>query len=263
MPTRFARQCVAPLRREESSRPMKNDTGGRRCPVRRAVAKARSRRSSHSPERPSTPARDPGLTPGSAKPAAETTKTPWRGAPAATSSSKRGAQAAGVDRVRARHDARPELVVVVGSAAGLGRSRRIDAGRSQQLHRDVGRDGADDRGAALATKPGLGRLRRRLRDPVALVQHDEIGGGELAVDGVPEPFVAMARANRLRVGEDHDEVARETRMQGRDVRDRGRVRDAARLHQDLLRASISVQEAVDGAHEVVPDGASRRIRSRT
>ena len=109
---------------------------------------------------------------------------------------------------------------------------------------------------ALATKPGLGRLRRRLRDPVALVQHDEIGGGELAVDGIPETFVAMARANRLRVGEDHDEVAREPRMQGRDVRDRGRVRDAARLHQDLLRASISVQEAVDRAHEVVPHGAA-------
>ena len=145
---------------------------------------------------------------------------------------------------------------MVESAAGLGRSRRIDAGRGQQLHRDVGRDGADDRGAALATKPGLGRLRRRLRDPVALVQHDEIGGGELAVDGVPEPLVLVARANRLGVGKDHDEVARKPGMQGRDVGDGGRVRDAARLHQDLLRGSISVQQAVDGAHEVVPHGAA-------
>ena len=66
----------------------------------------------------------------------------------------------------------------------------------------------------------------------------------------------MTRTNGLGVGEDDHQIARKTRMKGRDVGDRRRVRNATRFHQDLVRASISVQQAVDRAHEVVPHGAA-------
>ena len=45
-------------------------------------------------------------------------------------------------------------------------------------------------------------------------------------------------------------------MEGRDVRDRGRIGDAAGLDEDLVRAPAPVQQAVDRAHQIVAHGAA-------
>ena len=45
-------------------------------------------------------------------------------------------------------------------------------------------------------------------------------------------------------------------MEGRDVRDRGRIGDAAGLDEDLVRAPAPVQQAIDRAHQIIAHGAA-------
>ena len=221
-----------------------------------------------------------GLPATAAKPLTRSTSNA-RPAPA-TRCGKRG----GIGDFADRHDEGIEIVVIVlclvvvmGAAVGdvvLG----ADAEPEQQRLVDLAVGGGDHFDAA---RQHVGDRRQRLRipavvDEIALVEHDEIGAGDLVLEHLLDRIVMVERsvggalrAERVEIGgdaavgerravdHDHDAVDGDAALDRRPMErlhQRLRQRQAGGLDDDVLDA-FARQNGVERRHELVGDGAAQ------
>ncbi len=212
-----------------------------------------------------------------------TRNTSWRSASAATRAAKRR----GLGDFRQRHDEAVEIVVVVlglrvmAGAAVLDVVLGADAETEQRRRIDLAVRHGDDlhRPRQEARDGGERRLHAGSVEQVALVEHDEVGAGELVLEHLLDRIVVIERRvggalarQRLDVGGDapirerravdhrddavHGDAALDRRpVEGLDQR-LGQ-RETRGLDDDVLDRRPQRQDGVERRHEFVGHGAAQ------
>jgi hypothetical protein len=125
--------------------------------------------------------------------------------------------------------------------------RRGQRGRHGLDHRDARREGGE-------RVPG-GRAARRVHE-VALVEHEEVGGADLAGERVAQARVGGEAGQALGIRQHDDAAQDEAWLHQGDLRDGARIADAARLDDDVVEGLGLREDAHQRVEEAVGEAAA-------